>query len=123
MNNVPYALCSPRHSFRLLAGILALLAQFTAATLAPAADARAGASAPAHVEVAGTHLHYAHNPTDCASCTAQQLVGLIERAHAELPSLVASHALLAPGTSAPSIAAALSPGAPRAPPSPLTRTR
>jgi hypothetical protein len=123
MNSVPYALRSPRHSIRVLAGIAALVAQFTAAMLAPAADARAGASAPPHVEVAGTHLHYSHNPADCASCAAQQLVGLIERAHAELPSLVASHALLATGPSEPSLAAALSPGAPRAPPSPLTRTR
>ncbi len=92
MNSVPFALWSPRRPLRLLAGVVALVAQFTAAMLAPAADAHAGASAPQHVEVAGTHLHYSHNPTDCASCSAQQLVGLIERDHAESPSSAACHA-------------------------------
>src|SRR5918911_1231314 len=90
MKSVSYALRPPGHSLRALAGLVALVAQFVAAVLAPAADAHAGASAPQHVEVAGTHLHYSHNPTDCASCAAQQLIGVIE----------------------------FSPGAPRAPPSP-----
>jgi hypothetical protein len=123
MKSVPHALRSHKRSFRALAGVVALVAQFVAAVLAPAADAHAGASAPQHVEVAGTHLHYSHNPTDCASCAAQQLVGLVERAHAEPPSSAAHHASRAAAPSAPSPAAEFCPSAPRAPPSPDTRTR
>jgi hypothetical protein len=123
MNSVSYALRPPTRSFRALAGIVALVAQFVAAVLAPAADAHAGASAPQHVEVAGTHLHYSHNPTDCASCAAQQLVGLIERAHAQPLSSAAHHTLRTSTPSAPSLAAEFSPSAPRAPPSSSTRTR
>ena len=123
MNSVPYAVRPPRQSFRAIAAIVALVAQLVATMLAPAADAHAGASAPQHVEAAGTRLHYSHNPTDCASCAAQQLVGLLERAHGAPRPTAARRALRVAAPLEPSIPGEFSPGAPRAPPSPGTWTR
>jgi hypothetical protein len=60
----------------ILAAILALAAQSVATLLAPAAEARASQSAPAHVESGGTHQHHSHNPADCPACIALQLTGI-----------------------------------------------
>jgi hypothetical protein len=54
---------------------------------------------------------------------AQQLVGLIERDHAESPSSAACHALRVAPPPAPPLAVEFSASAPRAPPPPSTRTR
>jgi hypothetical protein len=70
----------PRSRVLLLAAILALTAQAVATLLAPAAEARASQSAPAHVESGGTHQHHSHNPADCAACIALQLTGMPQRA-------------------------------------------
>lgn len=66
----------PRSRILVLAAFLALAAQGVATLLAPAAEARASRSAPAHVESGGTHQHHSHNPADCAACIALQLTGL-----------------------------------------------
>jgi hypothetical protein len=63
----------PRSRLLVLAAFLALATQSVATLLAPAAEARASRSAPAHVESGGTHQHHAHNPADCAACIALQL--------------------------------------------------
>lgn len=63
----------PRSRLLVLAAFLALATQSVATLLAPAAEARASQSAPAHVESGGTHRHHAHNPADCAACIALQL--------------------------------------------------
>ncbi len=65
----------PRSRVLILAALLALAAQGVATLLAPAAEARASRSAPAHVEGGGTHQHHSHNPADCAACIALQLTG------------------------------------------------
>jgi hypothetical protein len=66
----------PRSRVLILAAFLALAAQGVATLLAPAAEARASQSAPAHVEGSGTHQHHSHNPADCAACIALQLTGM-----------------------------------------------
>jgi hypothetical protein len=66
----------PRSRVLVLAAFLALAAQGVATLLAPAAEAHASRSAPAHVESGGTHKHHSHNPADCAACIALQLTGL-----------------------------------------------
>jgi hypothetical protein len=63
----------PRSRLLVLAAFLALATQSVATLLAPAAEARASQSAPAHVENGGTHRHHGHNPADCAACIALQL--------------------------------------------------
>src|SRR4051812_14372516 len=70
----------PRSRVLLLTAIVALAAQAVATLLAPAAEARASKSAPAHVESGGTHQHHSHNPADCAACIALQLTGIPQQA-------------------------------------------
>jgi hypothetical protein len=68
---------------RIIAGICAAVAQLFIAT-APLAEARSGPDARAHVEVAGTSLHHAHDEATCAACISQHLLATAEpaRAHA-----------------------------------------
>jgi len=66
-----------RSRFRAFAAAFVAVAQFAVSSFAPTVDGRAGAGAPTHVESFGVHLHFAHNPDDCAACAAQTLVGLI----------------------------------------------
>ena len=66
----------PRSRVLILAAFLALAAQGVATLLAPAAEARASHSAPAHVESGGTQKHHSHNPADCPACIALQLTGV-----------------------------------------------
>ncbi|HEU6453498.1 MAG TPA: hypothetical protein VFT57_18920 [Gemmatimonadaceae bacterium] len=73
----------PRSRVLVLAACLALAAQSVASLLAPAAEARASRSAPAHVESGGTHQHHSHNPADCAACIALQLTGIPQRPPAD----------------------------------------
>ena len=112
----------PRRSrLRALAAAFVAVAQFAVSSFAPMVDGRAGAGAPTHVESFGVHLHFAHNPDDCASCSAQTLVGLASAA----PAYVDGHAAAAaefvlaplPEPSRGSWRA----DAPRAPPAPTTR--
>src|SRR5215211_4889880 len=43
---------------------------------APLLEGHYGRGAYSHVEGSGTHLHYAHNESDCAACLVRSLVGL-----------------------------------------------
>src|ERR1700682_4824751 len=57
-----------RPAIYLLAASLLLLA------FAPLTEWRFGADARPHVEAAGTSAHHAHNPADCAACSARGLL-------------------------------------------------
>ena len=87
MHGVLRSFRRPRSRILVLAACLALAAQSVASLLAPAAEARASRSAPAHVEGGGTHQHHAHNPADCAACLALQLTGVpqLTPANEDLP--------------------------------------
>ncbi|HKO17209.1 MAG TPA: hypothetical protein VJU87_13305 [Gemmatimonadaceae bacterium] len=65
------------------AAVLAVVAQL-AVVVAPIAEGREGVGAPAHVEAAGTHLHYSHNETTCAACQARLLHGTVVLAPAPM---------------------------------------
>ncbi|HEX6537120.1 MAG TPA: hypothetical protein VF041_21235 [Gemmatimonadaceae bacterium] len=71
-----------RRLLRLIA-LLVLGAQAVGIVVAPLAEARSSSSAPAHVEEGGTHLHWSHNPADCAACIALQLTPV--PAHRAMP--------------------------------------
>ena len=67
----------PRRSrLRVFAAAFLAAAQFAVSAFAPALDAKAGTSAQVHVEEFGVALHFAHNPHDCAACTAITLIGV-----------------------------------------------
>ena len=89
MLRVPLALRIRRSRAFLCAAALLASAQFGVATVAPALDADAGRSAPAHVESFGIHLHFAHNPDDCAACLAQSIVAAAPAVAPALPTAVA----------------------------------
>ena len=76
MHRVPSAYRSRRSRLRAFAAAFVAVAQFAVTSFAPTVDGRAGAGAPTHVESFGVHLHFAHNPDDCAACSAQTLIGL-----------------------------------------------
>ena len=83
LSGMPGVLRSFRRSrsrLLLVAAFLAFAGQAVAVLIAPAAEARASQSAPAHVEQGGTHKHHAHNPNDCPACIALQIVGVVQRA-------------------------------------------
>jgi hypothetical protein len=105
-----------RSRLRVLAAALVAASQFAVSALAPMADSHAGNSARSHVEDFGVHLHFAHNPDDCAACTALTLIGVASHGSPALPA--PSAAMEAFAVAAPVTAAriAWSPGAPRAPP-------
>lgn len=63
---IPTALWRP--AIHLLAVALLLVA------FAPLTEWQFGADARPHVELAGTSAHHAHNPADCAACTARALL-------------------------------------------------
>ena len=46
---------------------------------APLIEWHSGPDARAHVEAAGTSAHHAHNPADCAACSARGLLGVPNR--------------------------------------------
>jgi hypothetical protein len=108
----------PRSRVLILAAFLALAAQGVATLLAPAAEARASQSAPAHVESGGTHKHHSHNPADCAACIALQLTGLPQLLPRKSEVVVEQRPIKSPP--APHIASAsrLDERHSRAPPSP-----
>ena len=62
-----------------VAALIAVAAQLAVA-LAPLAEGREGASAPAHVDASGTAKHFAHSDDTCAACQAQSLHGAVVRA-------------------------------------------
>src|ERR1700694_173638 len=57
-----------RPAIYLLVAALLLLA------FAPLTEWQFGADARPHVELAGTNAHHAHNPADCAACSARALL-------------------------------------------------
>ena len=61
-----------------------------ALAFAPLADAREAGDARAHVEVAGTALHHAHNEADCSACVARGLLSSSEAANARDDGIVAA---------------------------------
>jgi hypothetical protein len=75
-------------------GALAAIAQLTL-LLASGAEAWRGRDASAHVEGAGTHLHYAHDEATCVACNVQTM-------HAQ----AAPPAATLPESAAPQVAAA-----------------
>lgn len=42
-------------------------------------EGRYGADAKTHIEAAGTSVHHAHNPADCAACAARGLMAAANR--------------------------------------------
>jgi hypothetical protein len=58
---------------RRIAGTLAAIAQLVL-IVATGAEAWHGRDASAHVESAGTRLHYAHDAATCVACAAQTLL-------------------------------------------------
>ncbi|HET7564910.1 MAG TPA: DUF2946 family protein [Gemmatimonadaceae bacterium] len=100
----------------LVAAFLALTGQAVATLVAPAAEARASHSAPAHVESGGTHKHHSHNPNDCPACIALQITGLPQHA-VERPALLTVRFTPPPATTRRILAAhRFGPKSPRAPP-------
>jgi hypothetical protein len=69
-----------------LAAALSAVGQLVLVALAPYSEARAGQSAPEHVEQTGTGHHYAHDATTCLSCAARHAIGKAERVHVPLPA-------------------------------------
>lgn len=67
---------------RLFAATIAAAAQVSLVG-APLAEGRSGPDAVAHVETAGTRLHYAHDEATCAACVSQHLLSSSEPAHTE----------------------------------------
>jgi len=114
----------PRSRLLLVAAFLAFTGQAVAALIAPAAEARASQSAPAHVEQGGTHKHHAHNPNDCPACIAlQQLTSVVQHA-TESPTFPTARYAVRP-TALHRIARVdrFDPKAPRAPPAVRTPVR
>lgn len=66
-----------RSKLRLLAAAVAAAAQILIAA-APLAEAGSGPDSGAHVEVAGTNLHHAHDEATCAACVSQHLLAASE---------------------------------------------
>lgn len=106
-----------RRMLRLIA-LLVLGAQAVGIVVAPLAEARSSRSAPAHVEEGGTHLHWSHNPTDCAACVALQLTPVPAQRAVPVPRRFAKQ----PPPVIPVLSAAhperAGPHSPRAPPTP-----
>ena len=73
---MPFSVRFRRSRAVVLAAAFLASAQFAVSAIAPALDADAGRSAPAHVEAFGIHLHFAHTPDDCAACVAQSIVAV-----------------------------------------------
>ena len=86
---MPFSLRFRRSRAVVLAAAFLAAAQFGVAAIAPVLDADAGRSAPAHVESFGIHLHFAHNPDDCAACLAQSIVAAAPAVAPALPTAVA----------------------------------
>ncbi len=61
-------------------------------TGAPLAEGRSGPSAVAHVEAAGTSVHYAHDEATCAACVSQHLLATSEASHSGDVAFLASSA-------------------------------
>ena len=78
---VPQSRILPRALWRPAIFFFAV-AQFFLA-FAPLMEGRFGADARAHVELAGTSTHHAHNDADCAACTAR---GLLASANIATPA-------------------------------------
>jgi hypothetical protein len=91
MPRMPFALRIRRSRTVVLAAAFLAAAQFAVAVVAPVLDADAAASAPAHVEAFGIHLHFAHNPDDCAACVAQSIVAVAPALAPAHPALAAAH--------------------------------
>lgn len=107
-----------RSPFRRLAAAFLAAAQFSVVSFAPALDAAPDTNAPVHVEALGVHLHFVHNPDDCAACTAQTLVAVAPAAPSPLENaLRATTAFEAADLSTPE-RSAWRPDAARAPPAP-----
>jgi hypothetical protein len=105
-----------RSRFRVFAAALLATAQFAVSAFAPAVDSKAGTSAPVHVEAFGVALHFAHNPDDCAACTAITLIGVTSPAApplAERTATAMAFAVLPPEGVART---SWRPDSPRAPP-------
>lgn len=62
----------PRSIWRLAISLVAV-AQLSLG-FAPIVDGQQGPDARAHIDQAGTTLHHAHNPANCAACTARGLI-------------------------------------------------
>jgi hypothetical protein len=86
---MPFSLRFRRSRAVVLAAAFLATAQFAVTAVAPALDADAGRSAPAHVESFGIHLHFAHNPDECAACLAQSIVAVAPAVAPALPTRVA----------------------------------
>ena len=119
LSGMPGVLRSFRRSrsrLLLVAALLAFTGQAVAVLIAPAAEARASQSAPAHVEQGGTHKHHAHNPNDCPACIALQLTGLVQRAADGPVFSTARHVVRPPGLRHVIVTDRFDPKSPRAPP-------
>jgi len=78
-----------RLPLRILAATLAVAAQLLLAA-ASVGEARFGADAGPHVEIAGIHLHHAHDEASCIACISQHLLSSSEPGKASSFTLAAS---------------------------------
>ncbi len=107
-------LTAPR--IRKLAAAFIATVQFVVVGFGPLVDGVQGASAPAHVEEFGVHLHYSHDPDNCAACAASHMVGDAPRAPTPALQLAAHRDRVAIAAVPPVRARAGTPKSPRAPP-------
>jgi hypothetical protein len=62
-------------------------------SFAPLLEARDGPDARAHVELAGTRIHHAHDEASCAACVARGLLASANPERPELPTVARVGAL------------------------------
>ena len=106
---------SPARLRKFAAAFIATV-QFAVVAFGPLVDGMQGASAPAHVEEFGVHLHYSHDPDNCAACAASHMVGDAPRAPMPALEMAARSDARTIALVAPATLREGSPKSPRAPP-------
>lgn len=101
---------------RVLSAVLIAATQFAVVGFGPLVDGIQGASAPAHVEEFGIHLHYSHDPDNCAACAASHMVGDSPRVPTPALLLAPQRDGIAIALVVPAVRRAGTPKSPRAPP-------
>jgi hypothetical protein len=101
---------------RSFAAALIAATQFAVVGFGPLVDGLQGASAPAHVEEFGIHLHYSHDPDNCAACAASHMVGDAPRVPVPALQLAAHRDGLTIAVVSPTLRRDGTPKSPRAPP-------
>lgn len=116
MTGVLASIRTRHHRLLRLVALLVLGAQAVGIVVAPLAEARSSRSAPAHVEEGGTHLHWSHNPADCAACIALQLTPVPVRPSTAVPRVAVRRMPPIVAVFSPAHPDRAGPHSPRAPP-------